>query len=1025
MVRRPIAQVIDNQLRRWDSRGNELPPLPVDGYDWQAWLNAQETRSFAYHTSYGTLTVRRELRRGAWYWYGYHSHEAKLRKVYLGKAEALTLHRLNEAIQKLARRQTQRNDLAGDLREVRHTPPLLKTRLLVPSPPRSPLSRPRLLQTLQDAAARSLTLLWAPAGFGKTTLLGQWAEQTALSVAWLTLHEELNDPQIFLAYLVEALQSLCPGTGYAALKRHRLEACSLEEALAEVINELVLLNGEGVLILDHYHAIEQECIHNGLKFLLDNLPARLHLMVAIRSALPFSPVRLYAQGQVMEVRAPALRFTWEETHAFLSAAVNKLRVEEMMELDRQVEGWAAGLQMATLALQSGAAHSEEDERGGENRYVRTYLLEEVLQRLPTDVQTFVLSTSLLDAFNSSLCGAVTGRAEAGVYLEQLAQGDFFLVPLEERRGWYRYHRLFAQTLRSHLRRSHPELVASLYRRASRWFEEAGNIEEAIPCRLAAGDAQRAALLLERIAHTLLERGETATLHRWLDALPAEIIRSSPRLCITTAWLIHLTTQATPLAFWLDAAEEALDACADQLSAETTATLQSEIVALRSVLFIHFNDFGRVVASCNRLLPSLPPENTYARSLLLVMLALAYQRGIDIAAADQVLAEASSYGRAIRHVLIAPYIMITQAERYESLASPFQALRLYQQVLKLTNGRAGHPSGIVLASLGYLFWEWQDLEVAGKYLLQAWTMGQEIRNSNVIFNSGLWLSLLSQAQGQPHEADGWLQRLEMYMHEVENFDGVEMVNAIRALLALEQGRLEDALLWVQRRLSLFEDQAVLHEDMEDCILVRILLAAGRTYGEALYLHRAQMLLERMRRRAEAIGKKKMLIEVLTLQAVLLQQRGDLAGALTLLEQALVLAEPGRYIRVFVEKGNAMAMLLRQLRDHYKTRRAEQSGPNLAYVRRLLALCMPSVAHPAPTAAAPRQLPAEEVPLLEPLSWREQEVLRLMAAGRKNREIARELVIVTGTVKSHTNSIYRKLAVNSRVQAIARARALHLL
>lgn len=1024
MTRRPIAQIIDNQLRRRDSWGNELPPVPVDGYAWQVWLNAQETRSFAYHTSYGTLTVRRELRKGAWYWYGYHSQGAKLRKIYLGKAETLTLHRLNEAMKKLTRYQMPRNGLAGEGKEACHISPLLRTRLLVPSPPRSSINRPRLLQTLQDAASRAFTLLCAPAGYGKTTLLSQWAHHTTLPTAWLSLHEELNDPQRFLAYLVEALQPLCLGIGNTALNDYRKQSCSLVEALAGVVNELLLLKSESVLILDHYHVIEQACIHNGLKFLLDNLPPHLHVMVATRSSLPFSLVRLYAQGQMTEIRASTLRFTHEETRTVLSTVMDEPGTEEIKELDWQVEGWAAGLQIMAFALQAGEARPDGDRRGGENRYVRAYMLEEVLHQIPTHLQTFVLSTSLLDTFNGSLCCAVTGQAEASVYLEHLAQENFFLVPLDEQKGWYRYHRLFAQTLRSHLERSQPDLVPVLYQRASQWFEEAGNTEEAINHSLAAGDVQRAALLLEQVAHTLLENGETTALQRWLEILPAEVIRSSPRLCISAAWLLHLTTQAAPFIFWLDAAEEALSACEEHLSAGAAATLQSEIVALRSVLFIHFNDFGKVVTACNRLLPSLPPENTYARSLLLLMLGLAYQRGINVAAADQVLSEASSSSQAIRHVLIAPYILITQAELYESLASPFQSLRLYQQVLKLTNERAGHPSGIALATMGYLLWEWQDLEGAGKYLLQAWNMGQEIRNSNVIFNSGSLLALLSQAQGKTHEADCWLHRLETYMREVRCFDGAELINAMRALLALERGRLEDALLWARRRLRLSEDEAFLHDEMEDYILARILLAAGKVYNEALYLHQAQIVLERMRRSAEMIGKKKLLIEMLTLQALLLQQRGDIAEALTELEQALVLAEPGRYIRVFVEKGDAMAMLLRQLRDHSKIRKIGNLRPNLAYVRKLLASFRPLVAHPVqPTTLL--QLPIEDAPLLEPLSWREQEVLHLIAAGRKNQEIAKELVIVTGTVKSHTNSIYRKLAVNSRVQAIARARVLHLL
>lgn len=1024
MVRHQIAQVIDNQLRRWDSLGNELPAVPVGGHDWQVWLNAQETRSFAYHTPYGALTVRRELRKEAWYWYGYHSREAKLRKIYLGKAEALTPQRLHEAARKLARPQTQRNDLEEPRSEVRHSSTLLRTRLVVPSPPRFLISRPRLLQIVRDATSRSLTLLCAPAGFGKTTLLSQWANDTVLPVAWLSLHEELNDPHCFFAYLVEALQPLCPGIGYAALNTYRAQPCSLTEALTALVNELVLLKDDCLLVLDHYHAIERDAIHNGLKFLLENRPARLHLVVATRSALPFSPARLYAQGQVIEVRASALRFTQEETRAFLSAATDQLSAEEIGELDRQTEGWAAGLQMAASALQSGEARLDGERPGGENRYVRAYLLEEVLHRLPAHVQAFVCSTAPLDAFNGPLCRAAAEQAEAEVYLEQLAREDLFLVPLAERKGWYRYHRLFAQTLRAHLEHTRPDLVPALYRRASRWLENAGNLEEAINYSLAAGEAQRAALLIEQVAHTLLENGETACLQRWLEALPAEIIRSSPRLCITSAWLLFLTTQAPPFISWLDAAEEALDACEEHLSAEAAATLQSEIFALRSTQLIHFNDFGRVVATCNRLLASLSPENTYARSLLLLMLGLAYQRGINVSAAAQALSEASSYSQAIKHALIAPYIMIGQAELYESLASPFQALQLYQQTLKLTNGRAGHPYGITMASMGYLFWEWQNLEVARKYLLQAWNIGQEICNSNVIFNSGFLLALLSQALGYTQEASSWLQRLDMYAQEVGIFDATETLNALRALLALEQGRLEDALLWARRRPAFCGDEMFQHNETEDHILARILLVAARTYGVEPYLPRAQALLDYMRRNAETIGKQKTLIEVLTLQALLKQQQGENAKALTLLEQALVLAEPGRYIRVFVDKGDAMAMLLRQLRDHSKTRATRNPRLNLAYVRKLLTSFTPPAAHPVQS-ASPQQLPVEVVPLLEPLSWREQEVLRLLAAGRKNQEIARELVIVTGTVKSHTNSIYRKLAVNSRVQAIARARALHLL
>jgi LuxR family maltose regulon positive regulatory protein len=502
-------------------------------------------------------------------------------------------------------------------------------------------------------------------------------------------------------------------------------------------------------------------------------------------------------------------------------------------------------------------------------------------------------------------------------------------------------------------------------------------------------------------------------------LPVHVVRASPQLCVISAWLIFLTTQAHSFLFWLDAAEEALHSCEETISQATAATLQGEIVALRAANKLYLSDINSAIATCNQVLASLPPDNLYARSLILLMLGLAYQRGVNVAAAAQALSEANSSSQAIGHGLLLPYVMIAQAELYELQGHPFEAMNVYQQVLKLTNGRTGHPTGIAYASLGYLFWEWHNLETARHYLLQAWDVGIRADNNNIVSETALWLVQLELDQGRTSEANYWLQQWEWFIQKAGTYEVLSIVAALRAQISLEQGRLDDALLWMQNHMPSPEDDIAPRHEIEYFVQVRTLIDAGRTYADKLYMQQAMTLLEHLRQAAQGIGRTKTLIRTLIYQALVCYFQEDLEGALAALERALLLAEPGRYIRVFVVKGDPMLKLLRRLRDRYKACKSQECPINLAYVRRLLAT------FPQPTARIEPMTGSEEYTLLEPLSWREREVLRLVAAGRKNQEIAKELVVVTGTVKAHINSIYRKLSVNSRVQAVARARALNLL
>jgi LuxR family maltose regulon positive regulatory protein len=573
-----------------------------------------------------------------------------------------------------------------------------------------------------------------------------------------------------------------------------------------------------------------------------------------------------------------------------------------------------------------------------------------------------------------------------------------------------------------MQRTQPEQLPLLHRRASQWFEEQGLLENAINHSMTAQDLARAAALIEQVAPSLLSIEELSSLQRWLAALPSQMIQASPRLCIISAWLLYLTTQTDTFLLWLDAAEEALHAQEDSISQATTSTLRGEIVALRAAYTLRFNDFNRAIASCNEVLASLPSDNLYTRSLLLLILGLAYQRSVNVVAAAHALSEASNNSQAIGqsgHALVLPYVLVGQAELYESQGYPFQALKLCHETITLTKGRVGHPTGIAYVLLGYLFAEWQNVTAARQYLLKAWDIGVQANNSNVITNAAFFLIRLSVAEGHMNEGYYWLHQFETFIQNVGAFDSLSLVRSIRAWLALEQGNLEDALLWIQNYMPPPEEELTLRLDVEYFFQARVLIAASRAYADASYLQQAITLLEHMRRTAETIGRTKTVIDVLAMEVLVHYYQENLPAAFSALERALSLAEPGKYIRVFVSKGDPMAKLLRQLRDHYKTRKAEECTINLAYVRRLLAAFAQPAAHMQIIEST------GELSLLEPLSGREREVLRLMADGRKNQEIASELVIVTGTVKAHIHSIYRKLAVNSRVQAIARARALNLL
>ncbi len=1011
-----------------EEKQRNVIPLQENDQAWFDWLASRT--SFSFQGRQGRLNLLKERRpRGSeGYWYAYMRQGKRTIKHYAGRTSDLTLTRLESLADTLGNRAGQRpqpRTISRSEQDTAALEPLLVSRLHTPHLPTHLLVRENLLTALDTGLGSKLTLLSAPAGSGKTTLLAQWIERRGKPVAWLSLDVGQNDPFSFLAYLIGSLQQAQPDFGGEILTAfHASSPAALTRSIVSLLNELAVLPAQTTIILDNYHLIENHLIHNALTLLLDQLPPHIHVVIASRSDPPFSLARLRASGQLTELRTDALRLTHEELEQLLALLLHlKPEPEELDELEERLDGWIAGLYLARSAMQGKTDFARFLAAcAGNNRHIQLYFLEEVLANLSQDLQTFSFATALLECCNSSLCEAVTGQEESAQMLEELARANLFLCPLAEQEGWYRYHPLFASALRHHLLRTQPELAATLHLRASQWFETHAQPAEAIEHALAIQDYVRAAALMEEIAPTLISEGKLSTLQRWLGALPEELVRSSPRLCISRVWQEFISSWPNTFILWVEAAEQAFHRIEENLPPSTVAALQSEIIALRSIYAVSFADFPAAITSCQQALQQLPADSHYLRGLILMLLGFAYTRSSDVGAAARALSEAKSNIEATGHALLLPYVMMAQAELYATQGYPFQAAKLYRQVLALETGQSVSSlfvAGSAHVGLGNLLWEWNNLAESRTHLLQAWQMGQRTQTITTLLDSILLLAQVAQAQGDSVSARSWLQQLESLSRKAGHVEFTEIIAPLRARLALKDGRLEEALFWMHEQNLRDADPGHKRSELIDLTKAHVLIAAGQAGIEPEAGTRVLELLEHWSVTADQAGRVSVLLEILILQALALQLQNDCAGALHTLRRAVVLAEPGRYIRLFVDEGGALARLLRHLLEQQRAQKDSRLAPSMTY----LSMLLKAFAQPC-TFSQPTSL-AESQPLFDPLSLREREVLRLIAVGRKNREIANELVIVTGTVKAHINMIYQKLGVTNRVQAITRARALGLL
>jgi LuxR family maltose regulon positive regulatory protein len=895
--------------------------------------------------------------------------------------------------------------------------PLLSTKLHWPRPRSRLVSRSSLVERLQQGMECALTLVSAPAGFGKTTLLAQWLAESDTPVAWLSLESEDNDPVRFLTYLIAALQTVDARVGITILDLVRSpQSPSPEIVVTLLTNELLRSTVKDfALVLDDYHVIEAPPLHRALTALVEHSPPQLHLMLATRADPPLSLARLRARGQLIEVRSSDLRFSAQEASAFLRTIMAvDLSPEQIAALERRTEGWIAGLQLAALAMRGHAdVSSFLAAFTGSHRFVLDYLSEEVLAQQPTVVQSFLLHTCILERLSGSLCDAVTEQEGSQAMLERLERANLFVIALDDERGWYRYHHLFAEVLNNRLQQAEPALVPDLHRRASTWYEQHALPAEAVQHALAIPDAELAARLIERIAIPLIFlQGQIDTVRGWLNALPEALVHTRPLLCVQQAVCLLFTNQLEAAEALLHWAEQGIQ---EEGPAEQAQTILGLVIGVRAALAVLSGDVERAVPLARQALALLPEAEVIPRASVMVSTALVYAVSGDVTSVtEREVAAVVALNRSMGNLFIAASSICVLAWLYVLQGRLRQARVTYAEVMQVAlRPEVLHTMYNSLSyyfGLGHLLYEWNDLEPAEQHLAQ----GMALLNETLMVDP-FWATLgytalarLQQARGNSQAAFatlGTLAHLAERRHFPPNL--IAQGEAVRAQLELAQGSLEAATQWANRSgLSSRDEELPYLREGEYLALARVRIAQGRDDPAAPFLQDALHLLDRLLVDAEAKTRMNSVLEILVLRALALDAQGNRTGALSTLERALMLAEPESYVRLFLDEGTPMRLLLRG---------AQARGVVPEYVATLLAAFGEPVAP---------HLPSQASSLIEPLTEREREVLQLLLQGASNREIAHRLVLSINTVKRHIYNLCGKMGVRSRTQAIVKARVLDL-
>ncbi|MHB1132478.1 MAG: LuxR C-terminal-related transcriptional regulator [Chloroflexota bacterium] len=898
--------------------------------------------------------------------------------------------------------------------------PLLATKLRQPRLRASIVSRERLTERLDSGRSRVLTLVSAPAGFGKTTLLSEWLAGAAPDVptAWLSLDKDDNDPVRFLTYIVVALNGVQENVGAAALTMLRSpHPASTRAVLTSLLNDLAGLPDDLILVLDDYQAIDAPAVHDAFAYLLGNLPPQVHFVIATRSNPPLPLSRLRARAQLVEIRGHELLFTLEESETFLNRVMGlDLNTGDVTALQQSTEGWIVGLQLVAVSLQGRRDVSSLVERvTGAHRHIVDYLVDEVLNHQSDADRLFLLRTSVLRELTGPLCDAVTGRLDSDKVLARLERANLLVTPLDAEGHTYRYNHLFAECLLDRLGAEEPDNVPELHRRASQWYGQRGFVDEAIGHALTGGDLEAAARLVEEQAPMLLGHGGIVVLLNWINRLPEVLVHARPRLSVQVARALALVGQPEAAEQYLESAEGALAG----LPTEEVQLLQGQVAAIHASIATQRADAQRTIHFARQALSRLPTSEPFMRGLAAFNLGDAYLLTGDVVLAGAAFADAVELS-----LVTGSLHMVTLSSAYlartEMLRGRLrEAERVCQRALDLVAQLSDAPArtvptlGLLYAFLGQVRRELGDLEGAEQYLRQALELGEQSGYVEVLAATYWALARLHRAQADV------LAGLSMIESAIESANEPRL-SVMRRLLLAERAdllvslhRLEEAESWArEHRVGEAIDFGLPHE--RECLsLARLRLARGEA-------PEAVKLLARLLGPAEAAKRSGVVIEILALQALALQESGQLASALSALSRALVLGEPEGYVRTFADHGEPLAPLLRQVATR---------GNAAEYVARLLAaIASPgkSVVDPASHVTSASERAAElRRQGVEPLTAREGEVLRLLADGASNQGIADALTVSEGTVKAHISHILGKLGAHNRTEAVARARQFGLL
>ncbi len=887
---------------------------------------------------------------------------------------------------------------------------LVATKLIPPRLRLGAIARPRLISRLDEIHNCRLTLLSAPAGSGKTTVIGEWLAHQQSPIAWVSLDEGDDDPFYFWLYVATALEGACPGaTGPTLALLRAPQTPLLRSVVTTLLNALSAVECPIVLVLDDYHAITNQETHDLLAYMLDRLPEQVHVVLTSRTDPPLPLARLRARGELLELRAPELRFTDEEAADFLAQTMGlRLTPEQIATLEARTEGWIAGLQLAALSLRGQTDTAAFlASFSGSHRYIVDYLTDEVLGQQPTHIRSFLLRTSLLDQLGGPLCDAVTGRSDSSEILTYLEQSNLFLIPLDDERRWLRYHALFSEALRQRFREMFPGEVAGLHERASAWFEREGMLQQAMTHALAAGALDSAAALAERLVERYWKQGAIGAACALLDSIPNEIMPLRPRLYLLRAWIYLVSGRFVAGYHWLGEAERLLGGIEEYSDAKERDTLLGALLAIKATVARASGEFEEAKALSYQALALEPEDETMWRMIVAVNLGqIAGIRG-EVDAAREAFAQVArlseqggdDFGM---HTAIIGMSGIEEDAGHLRLAADIcrRGLLRYQQ-----QGRASSPSsGYLIMVLGTLAYEWNQLDEAERLAYESIEIGRVGEVFDVIYNGFVILARVQQARSQHREALNAALEAERLAQEGRMVGLSIHANTWTLQLQLAQGDLGDLAHWTRAELASHEEGKTFELPIWGplTLLPHALLALGRA-TEAL------AVLDDYIATVEERGQITVLIRMLALQALALEADGKPDLGLSALERALHLAEPEGYVRSFLDFGQPMTTLLQRL---------AASGRDLPISQDYLARLL-NASDAAPDTTANTQT------LEEDLSEREREVLILMAAGAANQEIAETLVVSIHTVKTHVAHILAKLHAANRTQAVARARELGLI